>query len=473
MSEREVILKAALTSRFFLITIQYVSNLLIPDHEADAYTYPKNEDNGIFDKLVTHLLGGFVRWDAHHFMHIAIFGYTYEHTLAFFPLFPYSAKPVVAILSYLLPFLSTDSLTLITLITVNIFCFAQSALCLYQLSALIMNKDLALKAAILFCCNPASVFFTAPYSESLFCYLTFKSMLNSVLLYKKYKNQGYLLSDVAYIIPICLSTCTRSNGVLNIGFLAYALICLFLEKIKLEKQICNLLLCLAKFITLAAVLVLICLVPFICFQFYGYQTFCKNFKSYQVPLVLGHKNIDNFVLPGTFSQHNQSWCYKKMPLAYSYIQSHYWKVGFLQYYELKQIPNFLLASPIILIILGHSLHFLKEFPKSISKLFNFDLISVKSVRTKKFFPVMAVFIVHASVLTLFCVFNIHVQVTTRMLCSASPVIYWFCSYYVTDVNLFKNLIARKCNWGELLVLSYFLGYYFVGTVMFCNFLPWT
>lgn len=463
MSESEVILKTALISRFLLIFIQYVSNVVIPDHEADAYTYPKPPETRISDKIVTHLLGGFVRWDAHHFTHISIFGYTYEHTLAFFPFYPYLAKIFVTILQYLIPFLSVDSITLLTFITINIFCFIKSAQCLYELSTVIMNKNLAFKATILFCFNPASVFFTAPYTESVFCYLTFKSMLNSTLLYKKYIKQSHFQArDFTYIIPFCLSTCTRSNGVLNIGFLVYALICLFLQKIKSRTRIFDCLLCTSKFIVLTVVLVFICMLPFISFQLFSYKTFCKNFKTDLHHLVLNHKDVANFVLPGSFLNHNQTWCYSKIPLAYSYIQSHYWKVGFLQYYELKQIPNFLLASPIIIIILGHSFQFFKQCPKSINKLFNFVLDNF-----------LAVCVIHATILTIFCVLNIHIQVTTRMLCSASPIIYWFSAYYVTDTNLLKTLRYKKCKSMEFLITSYYLGYYFVGTVLFCNFLPWT
>lgn len=64
------------------------------------------------------------------------------------------------------------------------------------------------------------------------------------------------------------------------------------------------------------------------------------------------------------------WCHNEPPLAYSYIQKvnlrrHalsyltqvHWDNGFLAYWDAKQLPNFLLAVPCVLMILHHSWEF--------------------------------------------------------------------------------------------------------------------
>ncbi|XP_063903412.1 GPI mannosyltransferase 2 [Zophobas morio] len=478
MSEKEVIYKTALGSRILIFAIQYISNVVVPDHEPDVFRFPKLNESGILDTLIDHIVGGFVRWDAQHFMHISRYGYTYEQILAFFPLCPYLVRCVALTLSNFVPSVNMDSLTLVVFLCVNTFCFIQSALCLYELSLHFVNKKLAYAASILFCFNPASVFFSAPYTECLFSYLTFRSMLNCVLLYKKYCDiHSHLqVRDVAYILPICLSTVTRSNGVLNIGFLMYVIICLYLEKVKLKKQIFDKLLHTCKFITLAIILGCLCILPFILFQVYGFQMYCTDFISELPPTVLQHKDIEKFVLPGSFSKHQQAWCFNKLPLSYSYIQSYYWKVGFLQYYELRQVPNFVLAFPIVFILLEGAFQFLKKVPRDIVKIFNFNLLQHTFKRKSKLNPAMNVFIIHATALTLFCVTNIHVQVTTRMLCSASPVLYWFCACHVCDLSketLFKEIIYIRYYKREHLIIVYFLSYFVIGTVLFCNYLPWT
>ena len=41
------------------------------------------------------------------------------------------------------------------------------------------------------------------------------------------------------------------------------------------------------------------------------------------------------------------WCQYEPPVAYSYIQRVYWDNGFLTYWEAKQLPNFILAAPAV------------------------------------------------------------------------------------------------------------------------------
>ena len=67
---------------------------------------------------------------------------------------------------------------------------------------------------------------------------------------------------------------------------------------------------------------IITIFPFIMFQFFGYILYCSG-------------------------ETKREWCSLFYPNLYGFVQKEYWKVGFLKYYELKQIPNFILASPVV------------------------------------------------------------------------------------------------------------------------------
>ncbi|KAK3930242.1 GPI mannosyltransferase 2 [Frankliniella fusca] len=105
---------------------------------------------------------------------------------------------------------------------------------------------------------------------------------------------------------------------------------------------------------------------------------------------------------------------------------------------------------------------------------------------------MFVFVVHVIFLTFFCMAFVHIQVTTRMICSASPVPYWFAGYLIN--YQLKSDSSRKTNNGKLLVSSqlkklkvrrsktvvskeHSLSIESLdnmnSTALFCNFLPWT
>lgn len=165
------------------------------------------------DHIVKWVLGGLVRWDAQYFMHIAQYGYTHENTLAFFPLFPLIVRFVASIIGIpLLYFLNYYSVLLIAATLTNFFLFVKTAVVFHRLSEHVLRDDtLAYRAALLFCLNPASIFFSAPYSEGIFAFLTFSGLLF---------NETWTSSSFAAGV-FGLASAARSNGLVNVGFVLY------------------------------------------------------------------------------------------------------------------------------------------------------------------------------------------------------------------------------------------------------------
>ncbi|XP_018574834.1 GPI mannosyltransferase 2 [Anoplophora glabripennis] len=472
--------KFAVYTRICVIILQYFSNILIPDHVADAFVYPQasNISYNVIDSVVRHTLRGFVRWDAQYFMHIATYGYTFENTLAFFPLYPLLSRLCALVVCSVFPWMSLDSVLLLVFIGLNIILFVLSAKALFKLTTIFSNKTVAYKSTLLFCINPASIFFSAPYSECLFYYLTLQTVLNSIVLYKTYSKVKFKVDyrHILYILPIGLSAVVRSNGILNIGFLVYAYICICIKHWPRNNFIRRIIF-ITKAMFIISLLTIICLLPYSVYQVYCYYMFCRNFDIELPSNIVVSARRNDYVLPGQFSKYNQSWCYDRIPHAYSYVQNHYWKVGFLKYYELKQLPNFLLAAPVLIILIKMSCqHIIHNASKNVIHIFSFDkLFNKKKEVDIKCNPILNVFVIHMMFLLLFCISFVHIQVSTRMLCSASPLFYWYCASFFKDTTLgsFSDAFSRKISLGEYIIIVYFLSYFFVGTVMFCNFLPWT
>merc|ERR1712080_15420 len=159
------------------------------------------------------------------------------------------------------------------------------------------------------------------------------------------------------------------------------------------------------------------------------------------------------------------------------IQKVHWDNGFLAYWDTKQLHNILLGMP------------------------RRPCLAVRQYRVlpRECF----VYVVHATALTIFGIFFMHVQVTTRLLLASSPVLPWLAAILTTmqdkpavalaegeeaqaeallkiecktnlesstDTILFQEKLDTDVSrW----VMMYFLGYTLVGTILFCNHLPWT
>lgn len=480
----------AIISRIIVLSLQFFFNFICPDHNADAFKAPtdNSEQISLYDSIVTFLFSGLARWDGEYFLHIAKYGYTYENTLAFYPLYPMLLRIISIPIRKIFFVLNVHSSILITAMLVNIICFVKSAVIFYDLSkAVLKSTSVAYKAAILYCINPATIFFSAVYSESLFAYLSYYSMLRSIKL------------DPYVSFPVGLSILTRSNGMVNIGFPIYYQLQNLLHTYT-EKNVNFSLKTLCQFISKIGTLKIFCLmfntiiisiIPFILLQTYNYLMFCTpNLNLTFIPEhITNFSIVNNLVLPGNS---NVEWCHSKIPMAYSYIQKRYWNIGFLNYYEIKQIPNFILAFPILYIMIRCIKEYFFEHKKYFYTLGFIKVIGNNVETERKKYPTeMLVFVIHGLFLTIFCILFVHIQVSTRLISSASPLIYWYCALSMcylcpnNDNNLYDDkenvfskwkvffLTKKKYTLKDKLIFSYFIGYGVVGCFMFSNFLPWT
>ncbi|XP_030384007.1 GPI mannosyltransferase 2 [Scaptodrosophila lebanonensis] len=440
--------KLALTSRVIVLVVQMLANWAITDHKPDVFRMPLSYKYGPFpwlDKLILRCLGGLRHWDGEYFLHIANYLYSYENTLAFYPLYPVAVRHLAEACHIMIP-LSLQTLTLIMAVILNVIVFCKAANLLYQLTHKLFNDfNKSWNAALIYCFNPATIFFSAAYSETLFSYVSFYVMLECV---KSKQEFSYL--------RLCggLTACfvCRSNGLLALGFPLYFLgrhFVLGQERDRI-KQIAKLLLT-----------ILLALIILHAYYFYIYRLYClPNVQVRHAQQVVDYANERNYLLSGQ-GPARSPWCEYTLPFPYTYVQSHYWDVGFLRYYEWKQLPNFLLALPMLLFMHLHCYEYFwclirHVYPKS-ENWKNF-------IRIHKALP----FVMHAFLLTLVCTFFVHIQVSTRLIASASPVFYWFAADHMPK-TLAELSIRSKAGMLFMWCASYAL----MGTILFSNNFPWT
>ena len=107
------------------------------------------------------------------------------------------------------------------------------------------------------------------------------------------------------------------------------------------------------------------------------------------------------------------WClpgpFAPLSNAYSFVQGHYWGVGFLKYYQLQQLPNFLLALPILSLSIIDSTAY---------------LLSAASQRKQSLGKQSIPHVFHTLFLGVFALLFVHVQISTRLIATSSPAIFW-------------------------------------------------
>lgn len=469
------------------------ANHLINDHKADAFNPPEVEslNTDTINQHIRYILNGFKRWDAIHFTFIAQNGYIFEHSVAFFPLFPITIRLFNDfILTKFLFIESTAESILLSAIVLNLIYFTLSVVFLFKLTKIIFgDNSISYYSSVIFCLNPANIFFTAPYSESLFSMLTFMALY--------YLFNRKILFGLVFFALGCFS---RSNGLVNFIYVVFILLLNSIKQnnFKLDSKTTKIFQVLKKLIafflrdtvtTFKLILFIVSsfltlLFMLFLYQYYIYFKFClKNDLLFTVK-PLNHDLIkyakENFYDVYTNKSNQPEWCQNSLPFSYTSVQSKYWNVGLLRYWTLKQIPNFILAFPILAISSMSLRYFISRV--DFKKLLNFNLNNVKTRIDAFILP----FILHQILLLISCIFFMHVQVSTRFICSSNPINYWYVAKlmdnskrnFSNEFGLKKLLKFCSCIYNDRdrllkLILLYFLFYTVFGTLAFVNFYPFT
>ncbi|XP_051027207.1 GPI mannosyltransferase 2 isoform X3 [Acomys russatus] len=384
--------------------------------------------------------------------------------------------------------LNQRSCLLVSVALLNFLFSVLAAVTLHDLGCLVLQcPRQAFIAALLFCLSPANVFLAAGYSEALFAFLTFSAM-----------GQLERARGWASGLLFALATGVRSNGLVSVGFLLHSQCRGFFSSLVVLnpwKQLIQLLasLCLS---------VLTVSLPFALFQYYAYTQFCLRGSAHSIPEPLVQLAVDKGYR--TAGENEPPWCSWDLPLIYSYIQDVYWNVGLLRYYELRQLPNFLLATPVAVLVVWAAWTFVSTHPwfcLTLGLQRSKDSERLEKPRPGFLSPKVFVYLVHAAVLLLFGGLCMHVQVLTRFLGSSTPIMYWFSAHLLQSHEPLLRSVdtapgrplehsppgqkpLRNClmellyNWKTCspvtkCVLAYFLTYWLLGLLLHCNFLPWT
>ncbi|GAW14201.1 hypothetical protein ANO14919_035980 [Xylariales sp. No.14919] len=405
----------------FLFTIALGSGLS-PAYDTSSTLLSTTRDTyheSVFD-LATRL----TRWDAIYFVQASQRGYLFEQEWAF-------ASGLPTVISFLAKVLINLGVQQHETLESSIGIFVASvshllsALVLYKLGlAVWKNSRVSLVAAVLHILSPAGLFLSAPYSESSYALLSFMGYL---FFAKAVLSDGRTLAhDVSLVASglwFSLAVNFRSNGILN-GILFAAE--LFRET-SLQPTANSVRRRLALIAGGSAIAI-----GFIIPQIVAYRTYC-----YDV--------IDSDLRP---------WCTRPLPSIYSFVQEHYWNVGFLRYWTPGNIPLFILAGPMLYFLAKSGITFLSN-----------PFILSEGAKDGPVSKNLAAFLHSMSlaqlILTALAIATYHIQIITRI-SSGYPLWYWWLA------NLLSN--DKTAGAGKNIVL-FMIMYAGIQGALFASFLP--
>ncbi|CAO1630480.1 unnamed protein product [Parajaminaea phylloscopi] len=177
------------------------------------------------------------------------------------------------------------------------------------------RPSLAGSAALLSILSPSPATLVTPTPEPFFAFFALAGIHLLTPLRPRHQDG---VSHI-YFASACfaLATAFRANGLLLLGYLAYA----SLWDRPLKSSF------LFRLFVVLPTSASVAVAPFLLAQIWAWQRFCQP--------------------TSTFFQ-ERPWCSVGLRSAYTFIQAEYWNVGFLRYWTLAQVPNFALALPVLL-----------------------------------------------------------------------------------------------------------------------------
>lgn len=423
--------KVACASRILTVSLALLFGCMFEDHVPTTSTEQlvcgrEGTEDGT-GGMLQRVLEGFAQWDTQHFLYIAHCGYTHEQNHAFFPFLPGLLHLFIRITpTSMHAWLGSRATAMLWGLILCNSAFVGSAICFYNLSRHVLaNKQWARYATLLYCFNPASIFCSAVYTESLYALFFFAG------LYQLYVKGSWWLAALAFFH----CTTIRSNGILCAGYFWYT----FLLEVQQVKR--SHLTGILSGATRVAGCTVACFIPFVAFESFGYHQQCVGMDP-----------------PPT-------WCASRIPLLYGHVQKSYWQNGLLAFWQLKQIPNFILAGPILFFSFFISWMCIsmrwRHFWRTLSSFPNHKKVGKGWSATGLYGRISFCMTVHLAFLSGFCLFFMNVQVATRFL-AASPPLYWFAAELSQ-----QSCRLRKIIWG------YLCTYIALGSLLFTNAYPWT
>ncbi|KAK9850003.1 hypothetical protein MYU51_012769 [Penicillium brevicompactum] len=369
----------------------------------------------------------FARWDSIYFLDIAEKGYTFEQQWAFG--YPKILGLFVSGIR-LSGGVTGPASTAMIGVAISHVTHYLSVLALYQLSANIFGHATATQhlicflSAALHIISPAGAFLSAPYGEPIVSFLNMTGfyLYSSSLIAER--NGSTRLRDFRVLtaaVLFAVATLVRSNGLLS-GFLfAYDAVVLAWKTVTRGPTVHNT-------VRLAVIVLGGCIVA----------------SSIVIPQVLAYR------IYCLAESDARPWCEWTVPSIYGWVQSHYWDVGFLRYWTISNIPLFLLAAP-MLVILCRSSWWALTSPSSSST-------SPGSMLTRLAIP--------QGILAVMAFTSYHVQIINRI-SSGYPLWYW---YLVTSAVEYETSALKK---SRILVVAVYgmVAYALIQGVLFGSFLP--